>query len=128
MKAPDSPVEGNRESRWHRRWRCAGLLALLSPACLPSYAVYNANMSSVVTEVLTYPEATYIFFTVANQPTSHPACNPTLFVVPSTTDSESRKMIYARLLTAYVTGRETNIGYDAVGDCAHGYIRVHRVG
>jgi hypothetical protein len=34
----------------------------------------------------------------------------------------------ARLLLAKASGEVLNLGYDATGDCAEGYIRVHRVG
>lgn len=91
-------------------------------------AAYNANMSGVVAEVLTYPETTHVLFRLDNQPTSHPGCNAAYFVMADP-NPESRKLMYARLLTALAMGSSINIGYDNVGECGPGgYIRVHRIG
>lgn len=50
-------------------------VSLLGLACaLPSHAVYNANISGVVTEVLTYSDCDQIFFRLQNQPTSSGSC------------------------------------------------------
>ncbi|MCL1127810.1 hypothetical protein [Shewanella surugensis] len=58
----------------------------------------------------------------------HPSCNDSFFAVDGTLPAERRQQILARLLTAFATGKKTNIGFDAKGGCAHGYIRIHRVG
>lgn len=91
-------------------------------------AVYNANMSGVLSAVATYADGDYIYLSLQNQPTSHPACNPGYFVLAETIPENRRNALLARLLTAYAAGETVNIGYDNAGDCAHGYIRAHRVG
>lgn len=91
-------------------------------------AAYNANMTGVVAEVPTYPGTTFFIFRLNNQPASHPSCDPAYFVVDDA-NTESRKMVYARLLTALAMGNSINIGYDSLGDCGSGgYIRVYRIG
>lgn len=91
-------------------------------------ADYNANMNGVVVTVITYAEGDQIYFQLNNQPGTHPSCNPTLFGIAADTTADRRKALLARLLVAKAEGTGINIGYDNVGACAHGYIRVHRVG
>lgn len=99
-------------------------LAVLIPA--GAQAVYNANGGFVVTGVATYVETDSLYITVSSPPT-HNACNSSFFVISGTTP-DRRKALLARLLLAKATGETVNFGYDATGDCAEGYIRVHRVG
>jgi hypothetical protein len=103
----------------------SSLWLVLSP---PASAAYNANMSGVLTFVGAYADGDYIYLALSNQPTSHPGCNPTYFVIDDTVPLERRQMMLARLLTSYAMKEPVNIGYDNVGDCAKGYIRVHRAG
>lgn len=93
-----------------------------------SEADYNANMTGVVTEVLTYPSGE-ILFRLANQPSSHPSCVMTdYFAIDTTANSAAVNRMYARLLSAHALGEAVNIGYDNQGDCVGGRIRVWRVG
>ncbi len=92
------------------------------------FAEYNDNMSGKVASVLTYTDSDYIYFTLDNQPTSHSACNPAFFVIEETIPYERRQILLSRLLTAYAKQESLNIGFDNAGNCAHGYIRVHRIG
>jgi hypothetical protein len=108
------------------KWSVALMTAVLS--LTPAQAGYNANMTGVVTEVLTYLDSTMILFRLDNQPTTHPLCNPVYFAVNVATDSEVRKQVLARLLVAKATGESVNIGYDNAADCSHSYIRAWRVG
>jgi hypothetical protein len=101
------------------------LAALIS---VPSDAAYNANMAGVVIGVYTYADIDSIYIVLSNQPTTHPACLPNYFVIEGTVPADRRKAMLARLMTAYATKENVNIGYDAGGACAEGYIRVHRVG
>jgi hypothetical protein len=94
----------------------------------PVHAVYNANMTGVVVDVLTYTEGTQIYFRLDNQPASHPACNAVYFSIDQAVPSENRKALLARLLLAMANGNPTNVGFDNSGNCSHGYIRAHRVG
>ena len=91
-------------------------------------AVYNANMYGVVTAVLVYSDGDYIYFQLSTQPSSHPACLPSYFVIHSSVPADRRKAMLMRLMVAKETGETVNIGYDGTGDCADGYIRAHRVG
>jgi hypothetical protein len=100
-------------------------LALLAHS---AHAAYNANTGGVVTFVATYTDGDYIYFQLNNQPTSHPQCNPGYFVITEDVPVNRRNQAFAQLLAAKQTGEPVNIGYDNAGDCAHGYIRAHRVG
>ena len=106
--------------------KAVGLLTL-SLAPLGSQAYYNANISGVVTQVLTYPESGHILFVLNNQP-SHPTCNSSYFAFGDVGTEAVVNRVYARLLLAHATGEPVNIGFDNAGDCASGYIRAHRVG
>lgn len=103
-------------------------LATYTTSITPAYAVYNSNMTGVVTLVATYTEGDYIYFQLSNQPTSHPGCSPAWFVIPEDITPSRRNHALAQLLAARYSQEPLNIGFDATGDCAHGYIRVHRVG
>lgn len=100
-------------------------LAALVPAS--AFAVYNANGGYVLTGVLTYTDTDSIYITVSAPP-AHNGCNNAFFVIPATTPVDRRKILLARLLLAKATNETINIGYDATGDCADGYIHVHRIG
>jgi hypothetical protein len=91
-------------------------------------ADYNANMVGVVVGVITYAEADQIYFQLNNQPATHPSCNPTLFANSADVTADRRKALLAQLMSAKAMGEAINIGYDNAGNCAHGYIRVHRIG
>jgi hypothetical protein len=101
----------------------AGCLAMS-----PALANYDANLTSLVTEVLVYSDSNVILFRLAQQPASHPACIPTYFALDSLIPEPRLSRLYARLLSAKSTGEPVNIGYDKTGDCSHSYIRAHRVG
>jgi hypothetical protein len=101
---------------------------LMLAASLNSNATYNANMSGVVAWVATYADGDSIYFALMNQPGSHPGCSPYYFVITAAVPADRRKAMLANLLIARTTGEAINIGYDNAGDCAEGYIRVHRVG
>lgn len=90
-------------------------------------AVYNNNISGQLDSVLSYAEHDVILLRLKNQPT-HPLCNSQYFAIPDTVPADRRKLMFARLSLAYAMKESVNIGYDSTGDCAHGYMRVHRVG
>lgn len=113
--------------------RCAwGIPAMLIVAAAlftqPASAVYNANITGEISQIITYADTDSIYVRLVNQPTSHPACTPSLFAFPASIPADRRKILLARLLTAYAQHEVVNIGYDSSGDCADGYIRGHRVG
>ena len=91
-------------------------------------AEYNANISGQLEGVYVYDYADYVYFRLKNQPTAHPGCDPTYFVIPESVPADRRKAMLARLYLSYSMQDSVNIGYDAVGQCANGYLRVHRVG
>jgi hypothetical protein len=95
---------------------------------LASSAAYNSNMQGVLKHVAIYADSDYIYIGLENQPASHPACKSTYFVISEEVPAERRQMLLSRLLMAYATKENVNIGYDGQGNCAHGYIRLHEVG
>jgi hypothetical protein len=97
-------------------------------ALVPASAEYNANIQGTLRDVLVYTDMDHILFRFVNQPTSHPACSPNYFAIDASVPAERRAALYARLMTAYSLNEVVNIGYDDSGNCANGYIRVHRVG
>lgn len=108
--------------------RIGMLVASLVLFAVPAHAVYNANMIGIIEDVLTYSDGDYVYFRLQNQPTSHPTCNPAYFVFTESVPAARLNRLLARLLTAKASGESVNIGYDNTGDCAHGYMRAHRVG
>ncbi|KPZ73122.1 hypothetical protein J8L86_12550 [Shewanella sp. MMG014] len=90
-------------------------------------AGYNDNMNGIVSEILTYPSGR-ILFKLHNQPSSHPSCKSGFFAIATDVSDKGREIMYSRLLIAYTTKQPVNIGFDNLGDCGSGYIRVHRVG
>jgi hypothetical protein len=107
-----------------RKW-IIGVLAAVIPAA--AFPIYNTNGGFVVTAVATYTDTDSIYVNVSSPP-AHSACNNSYFVVSGAIPADRRKAILARLLLAKATGESVNFGYDGTGDCAEGYIRVHRVG
>jgi len=91
-------------------------------------ANYNANMQGVLQDVMIYTDNDHIYFRLENQPTTHPVCQSSYFVIENSIPMDRRQMLLSRLMTAYVTKERVNIGYDASVECAHGHIKVHRVG
>lgn len=91
-----------------------------------AHAEYNANITAIVTMVITYDKGG-ILFKVDNEPSSHPACNHSYFSIDTTNADYANRML-SRLLTAKASGERIQIGFDKLGDCHNGYIRTHRVG
>ncbi len=96
-------------------------------ASMALHAGYNANTSSEIKHVAIYTEGDYIYFSLKNPP-EHPVCKNTHFVIDGSVSYERRQMLLSRLLMAYASKEVVNIGYDGEGNCAHGYVRVYRVG
>jgi len=93
-----------------------------------TFAAYNSNMSGVIKNIMVYTDGDYIYLRLMNQPISHPTCNPQFFVIDGSISIDRRQMLLSRLMMAYASKENVNIGYDGTGSCANGYIRVHRVG
>ena len=104
---------------------CLAVLAAMVPAA--AFATYNANGGFLITGVLTYAETDSLYILVSAPP-AHSGCSNAHFVISGAVPADRRKAMLARLLLAKATGEALNLGYDATGDCAEGYIRVHRVG
>lgn len=102
------------------------VIGFLAPSS--ANAIYNANMTGKITQVLTYTDGDHIYFTLDNQPTSHPTCNPNFFVIDASLPAPRMDRLFARALTAKTAGEAINIGYDATTECQDGYIKVHRIG
>ena len=93
-----------------KKLRLACCLILALAMCGKASAVYNANMSGQVEGYYIYADGDYIYFRLKNRSASHPACNSTYFIIPETVSSERRKMMFARLLLAYATQENVNLG------------------
>jgi hypothetical protein len=91
-------------------------------------AVYNANLDGLITSLSVYGDDDYIYFQLANQPTSHPTCNPGYFVISQNIPVNRRNQMLAVILAAKTSGLPLGVGYDGTGNCMHGFIQVHRVG
>ncbi|RZI81335.1 MAG: hypothetical protein EOP38_19640 [Rubrivivax sp.] len=104
------------------------ILFTLALVSTPAFSTYSANLAGEVSGVYTYTEGDYIFFTLKNQPSSHPGCNPAYFSIDGSVPVDRRKIMLARLMAAYATHETVNIGYDKDGTCSEGVIRVYRVG
>jgi|JRYD01.1.fsa_nt_gb hypothetical protein len=103
--------------------------ALLASAIWSSAgAEYNANLSGVVSSVVTYTDSDRIYFRLQNQPSSNGECNATYFAIADGTPQNRRNQAFAQLLASKLANEPVNIGYDNTGDCVHGFIRVYRVG
>lgn len=92
-----------------------------------AHAAYNSNVQVTITNVMIYTGGDYIYFTTDTKP-QHPTCNNSYFVIPETVPENRRNQLLSRLMLAYTTKEQVNIGFDATGECVHGYIQVHRVG
>lgn len=91
--------------------------AIVLAFCLsPANAFYNSNLSGVVAHVAAYADGDYIYFTLVNQPTSHPGCSPTFFVITADVPVQRRMLLYVGLMTAFKSGNAINIGYDGIGE------------
>ncbi len=111
-----------------RRSATGALVLVMLAGTMPVSAGYDANMTGVIESVLTYSDASYVLFRLQNQPTSHPSCNPYYFALSDSLPGDRLSRLTARLLTAYALGETITIGYDSLGNCAHTFIRGHRVG
>jgi len=96
--------------------------------CCNTNAAYNNNIRGEVKDVYVYTDHDAIYFRFKNQPTSHDSCKPTYFVISASIPENRRNQLLSRLLLAKASKENINIGFDSIGDCANGYIRVHRVG
>lgn len=107
----------------------AGVVTAMIAAAAPiaAHATYNANINDVISNVRVYDDG-LVLLRVQNQPTTHPACNPNYFAIDNTLDPDIRAMLLSRALIAKSSGEITNIGYDGLGSCARGYMRVHQIG
>jgi len=104
------------------------IITLLMLCSFKTIAAYNNNIRGEVVGVYVYTDHDAIYFRFKNQPTSHESCKPNYFVISSNIPENRRNQLLSRLLLAKASKENINIGYDSKGDCAHNYIRVHRVG
>lgn len=96
--------------------------------CSKVFAGYDSNIKGTLEGVYVYTDHDAIYFRFKNQPTSHPSCKATYFVISGSVPQERREQLLSRLMLALASKELVNIGYDSQGNCANGYIRVHRVG
>jgi hypothetical protein len=103
-------------------------LALMAVAASPAAAnnSYNANSRGQLSELLTYAGDTLILFASADMPKVS-NCIGSYFVIPGD-QGLARQQELSRLLTAYASHENINIGYDEQTCGPNGYILVYRVG
>jgi len=104
------------------------LFGIYSLFSTDTFAQYNANLRGVLEGVYVYTDSDHIYIKLKNQPTTHPSCKTNYFVIDASVPLERRQMLLSRLMAAFAMKENVNLGYDAEGDCANTYIRVHRVG
>lgn len=104
------------------------IITLLILCSFKAIAAYNNNIRGEIESVYVYADHDAIYFRFKNHPTTHESCKPTYFVISSSIPENRRNQLLSRLLLAKASKENINIGYDSKGDCAHSYIRVHRVG
>ncbi|EHK5111974.1 hypothetical protein I2702_004795 [Vibrio parahaemolyticus] len=102
-------------------------LCLLMVFSSPAWAGYDKNIEGNITHIFTYPSG-LVLFKLANQPTSHPTCNPRYFAIGSDLKEAAANRMFSRLLTLHTSKTPAYVGYDSQGNCADKYIRVHNVG
>lgn len=93
-----------------------------------AFADYNSNIRGELEGVYVYTDHDAIYFRFKTQPTSHETCKATYFVISGSVPQDRRDQLLSRLMLALASKEQVNIGYDSQGNCANGYIRVHRVG
>lgn len=105
------------------------VLAFVMVSASPAVAAnqYTDNMTSRVTEVITYAYDSAILFRVENMP-KIPGCKGNYLMIPNDAAMDSRHQILSRLLIAYSSKEAVNIGYDGVTCMSSGDIMVYRVG
>ena len=92
------------------------------------YAAYNSDISGVVTDVVVSTGSDYIYFKLNNQPVTHPQCNPEYFAISSTLSADRRRVLLSRAMLSQATERPMSVGYDNLGSCSGGYIRIYKLG
>jgi hypothetical protein len=118
-------MNDTRARRFQRGWGVALPLLL---ACGSAGAQYNDNIVGTIVQVIGYADGDQILVRLGNQPASHPACNATYFSLPGDVPDRRRIPMFNLLMTAKLTGEPITIGFDNAGNCAEGFIRIHRVG
>lgn len=79
------------------------LTALLTLLSATSFAAYNSNIRGELDGVYAYTDSDAIYLHFKDQPTSHPACKPSYFVIPGDIPLERRKMLLSRLMMAFAS-------------------------
>ncbi len=115
--------------RWKYGFGLVALFAMVLGGSNEADAVYTSNKTGKITNILIYDTGNVILIQLDNQSTlsNHP-CNHSYFAIePATLEGRLDRM-YSRAMLAFGSSTPVNIGYDGQGNCANGYIRVHRVG
>lgn len=108
------------------------VIAFFSYLAFPSYpafAIYNENVDSQISSVIVYDYAKFVFSISTNDFVAPPCASPgqKYFFIDGALPEDIRAQILSRLLTAKAMGETIRIGYDGMGNCSDGNIRVHRV-
>jgi hypothetical protein len=96
----------------------------LSAASLLLFAMpaQAAQISGKVTSIQTYPSGDIVMFTLANQPTSHPLCNPGYFDFPAGTAQRPFDRIVSQLLAAVQAGKNIQVSYSETTCSERGWL------
>lgn len=106
------------------RFLSTGIASLIAAT---ASAAYNANIAGVPTRIIT-GENGLVLFALDTQPTSHPSCTATFFVIDNSLSDAKINRMYARLLAAQAAGEPINIGYDSSGSCLYNYMHAYQIG
>jgi hypothetical protein len=96
----------------------------LSAASLLLFALpaQAGQITGKVTSIQTYPSGDIVMFTLANQPTTHPLCNPGYFDFPAGTAQRPFERIVSQLLAAVQANKNVQITYSEIACSERGWL------
>lgn len=111
------------------RSKYVATLALMAASAGPASAQnsYNSNIRGRVDQLITYVGDATILFTIDPMPVT-PQCGQRYFRIAPTLPLDQRQQLFSRLMTAYTTHEQINIGYDSQTCSQEDFIVVYRVG
>lgn len=111
------------------RAKCLAALALTMVTAGPVSAQnsYNANVRGRIDQLITYVGDATILFTIDPMPAA-PQCGSRYFRIAPTLPLEMRQQVFSRLMAAYTSREQVNIGYDGQTCSQEDFIVVYRVG
>jgi hypothetical protein len=101
--------------------RVALAAASLLLFALPAQA---GQITGKVAVIQTYPSGDIVMFTLANQPTTHPVCNPGYFDFPAGTAQRPFERIVSQLLAAVQANKNVQISYSDTACSERGWLMI----